>query len=103
MRWKAHLFLQEYHESYISKEDFGFKSKNIPPQYKQKEAFERKFLDMIPYIKFPPEKDPFQKKLKEDISKIKESPNVFVFQSYLRIALTTNKNFIMTTSQKHIK
>ena len=80
MRWKAHLFLQEYHESYISKEDFGFKSKNIPPQYKQKEAFERKFLDMIPYIKFPPEKDPFQKKLKEDISKIKEPPNVFVFQ-----------------------
>ena len=43
------------------------------------EAFEKEFLDMIPNIKFRSVKDTFQKKLKEDIPKIKRSPNVFVF------------------------
>ena len=43
------------------------------------EAFEKEFLDMIPNIKFRSVKDTFQKKLKEDIPKIKQSPNVFVF------------------------
>ena len=43
------------------------------------EAFEKAFLDIIPNIKFWSVKDTFQKKLKEDIPKIKQSPNVFVF------------------------
>ena len=34
---------------------------------------------MIPNIKFGSVQDTFQKKLKEDIPKIKQSPNVFVF------------------------
>ena len=43
------------------------------------EAFKKEFLGMIPKIKFQFVKDKFQKKLKEDIPKIKESPNVVVF------------------------
>ena len=43
------------------------------------EAFEREFLDIIPNIKFGSLKNAFQKKLKEDIPRIKQSPNVFVF------------------------
>ena len=43
------------------------------------EAFEKEFLDMIPNIKFRSVKDTFQKKLKEDIAKIKQSPNNFFF------------------------
>ena len=43
------------------------------------EALKKEFLDMIPNIKFRSVKDTFQKKLKEDIPKIKQSPNVFVF------------------------
>ena len=43
------------------------------------EAFEMEFLDMIPNIKFRSAKDTFLKKLKEDITKITQPPNVFVF------------------------
>ena len=43
------------------------------------EAFEKEFFDMIPNIRFRSVKHTFQKKLKEDILKIKQSPNVFVF------------------------
>ena len=43
------------------------------------EAFEKEFLERISNIKFRSVKDTFQKKLKEDIPKIKQSPNVFVF------------------------
>ena len=78
MRWRAH-FLQEKHESDIRQEDFGFKSKITPPQCKHMETFEKELLDIIPHIKFRFVKDAFQKKLKEDIPKIKQSPNVFVF------------------------
>ena len=43
------------------------------------EAFEKEFLDIIPKIKFRSVINTFQKKLKEDIPKIKQSPNVFAF------------------------
>ena len=79
MRWRAHFLSQEKHESDIWREDLGFKSKSTPPQCKHMETFEKEFLDMIPNIKFRSVKDTFQKKLKEDIPKIKQSPNVFVF------------------------
>ena len=58
---------------------FGEHSKNTLPQFEHMEAFEKEFLDMIPNIKFGSVQDTFQKKLKEDIPKIKQSPNVFVF------------------------
>ena len=51
------------------------------------ETFEKEFLEMISNIKFRSVKDTFQKKLKEDIQKIKQSPNVFVFTA---ISNTTN-------------
>ena len=43
------------------------------------ETFEKQFLDMRPNIRFRSVKDTFQKKLKENIVKIKQSPNVFTF------------------------
>ena len=79
MRWRANFFLQEKHESDIRREDFRFKSKSTPSQYEHMEGFEKELLDIIPNIKFRSVKDTFQKKLKEDIPKIKQSPNVFVF------------------------
>ena len=54
-------------------------SKSTRPQSKHTEAFEKELLGIIPSIKFRPAKYAFQKKLKEDISKIKQSPKVFVF------------------------
>ena len=108
MRWRANFFLQEKHEIDIRREVFRFKSKSTPSQCEHIEAFEKELLDMmIPNIKFRSVKDTFQKKLKEDIPKIKQSPNVFAFAEK-----TTNiygcpnnniKNFFMTTSPKHTK
>ena len=79
MRWRAHFFLQEKHESDIRREDFGFKSKITLPQCEHMEAFEKELLDIIPNIEFRSVKDALQKKLKGDIPKIKQSPTVFVF------------------------
>ena len=79
MRWRAHFFLQEKHESDIRREDFGFNSKTTPPQCEHMEALEKELLDIIPNIKFRSVKDAFQKKLKENIPKIKQPPNIFVF------------------------
>ena len=74
IRWRAHFFLQEKCEGYIRREGYGFKSKSTSPKCKHMEAF-----DMIPNIKFRSAKDTFLKKLKEDITKITQPPNVFVF------------------------
>ena len=58
-------------------------------------------------IKFRSVKDTFQKKLKEDIPKIKQPPNVFAFADKTIISmkcLNNNiKRFFMTTSQKLVK
>ena len=54
-------------------------NKNTPPQCQQMIASEKDFLDIMPNIKFRSVKDKFQKKLKEDIQKIKNLQNIFVF------------------------
>ena len=38
MRWRAHFFWQEKHESDIRREDFRFKSQKTPPQYEHNPA-----------------------------------------------------------------
>ena len=107
MRWRAHSLFEEKRESDIRAEDFRFKSKNIPPQCKHMEAFKKEFLDIIANIKFRSVKDKFQKKLKKDIPKIKQSPNVFAFANKTSntydMPERQHKNFFMTASQKHIK
>ena len=79
MGWTASFFSQEKHKSDIRREDLRFKSKNTLPQCKHMEAFKKKFLDVIPNIKLRSVKNTFQKELKEDIPKIKQSRNAFVF------------------------
>ena len=75
--YEVWFFLQEKHEADTWREDFGFKLKSIPAQCEHMEAFEKEFLNTIPNIKFRFGKDTFQKKLKKDIPKIKQSPNLF--------------------------
>ena len=84
MCWRAHFFLKEKHENDIQQDDFRFKSKITPPQCEHMKAFEKELLDLIPNMTFQSVKIPICKrciseKLKEDLSKIKQSPNVFVF------------------------
>ena len=52
MCWSTYFFLQEKHENYIQRKDFGFILKNTTPQWEHMEAFEREFLGIISYIKF---------------------------------------------------
>ena len=97
------FLLEEKHESNIRREDFGFKSKST----EYVEAFEKESLSMIPNLKFRSVKDTFQKKLKENILKIKQSPNVFVFadqtSNIYEMLEQQYKKLFMTASQKHIK
>lgn len=84
MRWKAFFFLTCNSSNANSnncdnmKETFGFKSKNHPAQINELKNFEKELLDIIPSIKFRDIRDKFQTKMKNDISKIKSSPNIFV-------------------------
>ena len=86
MRWKAFFFLTCNSSNANSnncdnmKETFGFKSKNHPAQINELKNFEKELLDIIPSIKFRDIRDKFQTKMKNDISKIKSSPNIFYLQ-----------------------
>ena len=60
------------------------------------EAFEKEFLDMISNIKFWSVKETFLKKLKEDIPKLKKSPNVLDFASKI-------SNIYEMSDQQHKK
>ena len=78
MRWKAHFYLKKNtsHTSYIN---YGCKTQNYPSQFKELQNFEKDLLDTIKLIKSWIVKDPFQRKLKEGISNIKSSLDVYTF------------------------
>ena len=87
MRWKTFFFLRDNSDikktnsndiNESGKETFGFKSKQHPAQINELQSFEKDLLDIIKSIQFRNVKDDFQTKMKNDISKIKSSPNVFV-------------------------
>ena len=107
MGWTASFFPQEKHKSDIWREDLRFKSKNTLPQCKHMEAFKKKCLDVIPNIKLRSVKNTFQKELKEDIPKIKQSRNALSLQTKQVISMkcpnNKTKNFFMTKPQKHMK
>ena len=78
MRWKAHFYLKK-DTSNIAYTNYDFKTKNYPPQCKEPQNFGKDLLDTIKLIKFRIVKDSFQRKVKEDISNIKSSPDVYPF------------------------
>ena len=77
-RWKAHFYLKK-NTSHISYINYDFKTKNYPSQSKELQNFEKDLLDTIKLIKSWIVKDLFQRKLKEDISNIKSSLDVYLF------------------------
>ena len=78
MQWKAHFYLKK-DTSNIAYTNYGFKTRNYPPQCKELQNFEKDLLDTIKLIKFQIVKDSFQRKLNEDILNIKSSPYVYAF------------------------
>ena len=53
--------------------------KELPPQWKELQNFEKDLLNTIKLIKSRIIKDNFQRKLKDDILNIKSSPDVYAF------------------------
>ena len=84
MRWKAFFFLTCNSSNANSnncdnvKETSGFKSKNHPAQINELKNFEKQLVDIIPSIKLRDIRDKFQTKMKNDISKRKSYPIIFV-------------------------
>ena len=78
MQWKAHFYLKK-DTSNIACTNCGFKTRNYPLQCRKLQNFEKDLPDTIKLIKFRIVKDNFQRKLKEDISNITLSPDVYAF------------------------
>ena len=79
MRWKAYFYLNKETQEKQQKNTFGFKSRHHPPQCNLLEEFEKDVFDIIKSIKFRKVRNKFQEELKEDLSKIRKSRNMFVF------------------------
>ena len=90
MQLKANFYLKKdtSNTAYIN---FGLKTGNYPPQFKELQKLKKNLLDTIKLIKFRIVTDNFQRKLKEDISNIKSSPDVYTFprQDYKHLYLTS--------------
>ena len=65
--------------SNTSYKNYGFKTRNYPPQCKELQNFEKDLLDTIKLIKFRNVKNSVQRKPNEDILNIKSSPDVYAF------------------------
>ena len=61
------------------KEIYGFKSKHHPGQCKELETFEKDLYNRFSSLKYRKPTDDFQEQMKEDISSINSSPDVFIF------------------------
>ena len=79
MRWKMYWIENKEETNKISPETFGFKSRNTPPPCDKLVKFESDLLDLFEKVEFRYVNDKFQKKLKKDISEIRNSDKVFVF------------------------
>ena len=77
LRWKAQFFDKKEHS--VNNTNFGFKSNFTPPQHELLSPFESDLYDMIRSINFKTVRNDFQKKLMEDINKIKSSDNLLTF------------------------
>ena len=77
MRWKAFFYLNPDSKQ-NDKETFGFKSTKPAPLIPELKEFEDGLLNIIQNINFRQTNDVFQKKLKEDITAIKNDNRVYV-------------------------
>ena len=80
MRWKAFFFDRHKQDNNdaANNDHFGFKSRKCPPQNNDLDKFVADLLDMVHNIKFRNLNNKFQKKLNEDINKIKKSTKAFI-------------------------
>ena len=85
LRWKAFFFNKDKETNACTEyEDFDrefdqFPSRRYGPWCDELSAFEYDLFDLVKNIKFKRSVLGFQKTLKDDVKKIKDSPNVIVF------------------------
>ena len=77
MRWKAFFFDNE-DQSEVSKDTFGFKTRNTPPQNAELVGFENDMYNLISNLTYRKDNSQFQKKLQNDMAKLKNSPDIIV-------------------------
>ena len=70
MRWKALAFLGGWQND--ESENYGFRTRKYPPVVKELAYFENDLITMMQEIEFKNNKNSFQKKLKDDINRIKK-------------------------------
>ena len=79
VRWKVyHKDKDDKVPSCANYKTYGFKSSRKAPPNNELKLFEKDLYDMVRNIQFRPVKNDFQKKLKEDIRKIKNTENLIV-------------------------
>ena len=79
MRWKAFFFLRgSENETRGGEEKFGLKSQKCPPQIAELRAFEADMQKLVENLEFRKTGDKFQRKLKNDLDRIKKTNAVFI-------------------------
>ena len=76
IRWKAHHFLKPAGTQSPTNETFGFRITKSPPAIKELNQFEDKMLTLIQNIEFKTDRNKFQRKLSQNLTKIKTNNNV---------------------------
>ena len=76
MRYKAWHFLNT--GQFDSKQTFGFRTTKQPPPIPELKEFETEVFNIITKIEFSNVTSTFQEKLKQDVEKIKNCPEVIV-------------------------
>ena len=77
IRWKVFHF-ENLSENDKPEEKYGFKSSKTPPQNPALNEFENDVYDLISNVEFRAVDDEFQKKMKADISEIRNSNMVIL-------------------------
>ena len=78
MRWRAFYYLNPEKRKSTTKEAYGFKSQLPPPFIPQLKGFEDDMLRLIEGLKFRKPDSPMQRKLQEDVKRIKNEKNLIV-------------------------
>lgn len=88
LRWKAYFFLQPNKNKNNNENDdddnsnnfnYGFKTDATPPQNEHLNAFENDLYEMIRRLEFKLNRNDFQKRLNDDMKKIRSNKNILVF------------------------
>ena len=81
MRWKAYLFQNNANSTSnrTVKETYGFNSEHHSDQCKELEIFEKDLYNIVSSLKYRKLTDDFQEQMKQDISSINSSADVFIF------------------------